>query len=78
MIELTLFIVLCSFIYHINGMKSAQDKATAIFLRQRLLVGSLEIFVGLSTSIGCLAIPRHEDSSGFVQSCRNSRNTLIN
>ena len=43
MIELTLFIVLCSFIYHINGMKSAQDKATAIFLRHGSLMKTSEV-----------------------------------
>jgi hypothetical protein len=31
------------------------------FVQRRLWVGALEIFGGLSTSIGCLAILKHED-----------------
>ena len=42
MIESTLFIVLYSFIYHINRMECALDKATAIFLRHGSLMKTSE------------------------------------
>jgi predicted transcriptional regulator of viral defense system len=42
MIELTLFIFKCNFFYHEKGMKSALDKATAIFLRHGSLMRTSE------------------------------------